>query len=87
MIVGEAPGFNEDRQGEPFVGAAGKLLDGIVARLLPGSLGKLPVAAANRILELPHHVYPALLDGDDHGGIGLFHHAKDTLGAILAGTG
>ena len=27
MIVGEAPGFNEDRQGEPFVGPAGKLLD------------------------------------------------------------
>ncbi|TME69098.1 MAG: uracil-DNA glycosylase, partial [Chloroflexi bacterium] len=27
LIVGEAPGFNEDRQGEPFVGAAGKLLD------------------------------------------------------------
>jgi len=27
MIVGEAPGFNEDRQGEPFVGAAGRLLD------------------------------------------------------------
>lgn len=27
MIVGEAPGENEDRQGEPFVGAAGQLLD------------------------------------------------------------
>lgn len=27
MIVGEAPGQNEDQQGEPFVGAAGKLLD------------------------------------------------------------
>jgi DNA polymerase len=27
MFVGEAPGFNEDRQGEPFVGAAGKLLN------------------------------------------------------------
>lgn len=26
MFVGEAPGFHEDRQGEPFVGAAGKLL-------------------------------------------------------------
>src|SRR5207248_5891072 len=26
-IVGEAPGQNEDQQGEPFVGAAGKLLD------------------------------------------------------------
>jgi uracil-DNA glycosylase family 4 len=27
MVVGEAPGFNEDVQGQPFVGAAGKLLD------------------------------------------------------------
>src|SRR2546428_7378955 len=27
VIVGEAPGQNEDLQGEPFVGAAGKLLD------------------------------------------------------------
>ncbi len=27
MIVGEAPGFNEDKQGEPFVGRAGQLLN------------------------------------------------------------
>jgi DNA polymerase len=27
MFVGEAPGFHEDRQGVPFVGQAGKLLD------------------------------------------------------------
>ena len=27
MIVGEAPGANEDRQGEPFVGRAGQLLN------------------------------------------------------------
>jgi DNA polymerase len=27
MFVGEAPGANEDKQGLPFVGAAGKLLD------------------------------------------------------------
>ena len=33
MIVGEAPGVNEDRQGEPFVGAAGKLLDTLLARI------------------------------------------------------
>lgn len=26
MFVGEAPGFHEDRQGEPFVGQAGRLL-------------------------------------------------------------
>ena len=27
MIVGEAPGYYEDQKGEPFVGAAGQLLD------------------------------------------------------------
>ena len=27
MFVGEAPGANEDKQGEPFVGAAGKFLN------------------------------------------------------------
>lgn len=31
MFVGEAPGFYEDKQGEPFVGAAGKLLNDLLA--------------------------------------------------------
>ena len=31
MFVGEAPGFHEDKQGVPFVGAAGKLLDQLLA--------------------------------------------------------
>ena len=34
MFVGEAPGFYEDKQGEPFVGAAGKLLNELL-----GSIG------------------------------------------------
>jgi uracil-DNA glycosylase len=33
MIVGEAPGESEDLQGEPFVGAAGKLLDNMLRAL------------------------------------------------------
>jgi len=33
MFVGEAPGFYEDRQGKPFVGAAGKLLDRLLAEI------------------------------------------------------
>ncbi|HSI60855.1 MAG TPA: uracil-DNA glycosylase [Ideonella sp.] len=33
MIVGEAPGENEDRQGEPFVGKAGQLLDNMLRAL------------------------------------------------------
>lgn len=32
LIVGEAPGKNEDLQGEPFVGAAGKKLDVLLER-------------------------------------------------------
>ncbi|HEX7264300.1 MAG TPA: uracil-DNA glycosylase [Candidatus Dormibacteraeota bacterium] len=44
MIVGEAPGFNEDRQGEPFVGVAGKLLDTLLARI---GLGRQDVYITN----------------------------------------
>jgi DNA polymerase len=33
MFVGEAPGFHEDRQGKPFVGAAGKLLDRLLGEI------------------------------------------------------
>ena len=33
LIVGEAPGENEDIQGEPFVGQAGKLLDNMLKAL------------------------------------------------------
>lgn len=30
VLIGEAPGFNEDMQGKPFVGRAGQLLDKIL---------------------------------------------------------
>ncbi|HZQ62755.1 MAG TPA: uracil-DNA glycosylase [Casimicrobiaceae bacterium] len=33
MFVGEAPGAEEDAQGEPFVGQAGKLLDAMLAAI------------------------------------------------------
>ena len=33
LLIGEAPGRNEDLQGEPFVGQAGKLLDKILASI------------------------------------------------------
>lgn len=46
MFVGEAPGFHEDKQGYPFVGQAGKLLD----RLLAGiGLSRADVYIANVI--------------------------------------
>lgn len=33
VFIGEAPGKNEDVQGVPFVGAAGKNLDGLLGRI------------------------------------------------------
>ena len=36
MIIGEAPGAEEDRRGEPFVGRAGQLLDSMLRALGPG---------------------------------------------------
>jgi uracil-DNA glycosylase family 4 len=46
MFVGEAPGFHEDKQGFPFVGQAGKLLD----RLLEGiGLARADVYIANTL--------------------------------------
>jgi len=33
LLIGEAPGANEDAQGEPFVGRAGKLLDDMLAMI------------------------------------------------------
>jgi DNA polymerase len=33
MVVGEAPGADEDRQGEPFVGRAGQLLNAMLAAI------------------------------------------------------
>jgi uracil-DNA glycosylase len=33
MFVGEAPGFHEDQQGRPFVGAAGQFLESLLASI------------------------------------------------------
>jgi len=33
MFIGEAPGFHEDKQGEPFVGAAGQLLNQLLGEI------------------------------------------------------
>lgn len=37
VFVGEGPGYNEDQQGQPFVGAAGQLLDKMI-----GAMGYRP---------------------------------------------
>ncbi|GCL63951.1 uracil-DNA glycosylase [Pseudaquabacterium pictum] len=46
MVVGEAPGEQEDMQGEPFVGAAGQLLDRMLAAL---GLGRGEAAPAQQV--------------------------------------
>ena len=33
MFIGEGPGFHEDRQGRPFVGAAGQFLEELLASI------------------------------------------------------
>jgi uracil-DNA glycosylase len=33
LFIGEAPGFHEDKQGKPFVGAAGQLLDRLLGEI------------------------------------------------------
>lgn len=33
MLIGQCPGFHEDRQGRPFVGRAGQLLDELLASI------------------------------------------------------
>ena len=44
MFIGEGPGFQEDRAGEPFVGHAGQLLDRILQSI---GLSRLTVYIAN----------------------------------------
>jgi DNA polymerase len=46
MIVGEAPGEQEDRQGEPFVGRAGQLLDRMLAAI---DLTRAPESADKQV--------------------------------------
>lgn len=44
MFVGEAPGFHEDKQGEPFVGAAGQLLTKLIEQKLDLSRSDVYIA-------------------------------------------
>jgi len=44
LVIGEAPGADEDRQGEPFVGRAGQLLNAMLAAV---GLGREQVYIAN----------------------------------------
>jgi uracil-DNA glycosylase len=50
MFVGEAPGYHEDKQGRPFVGAAGKLLEELLASI---GLAREQVFIANVLKSRP----------------------------------
>ncbi len=47
MIIGEAPGAEEDERGEPFVGQAGRLLDSMLAAIGLTRSGQANVYIAN----------------------------------------
>jgi len=60
MFIGEAPGYHEDRQGEPFVGAAGQLL----TKMLEGiGLRREDVYIANVLKCLGYDAMVQLADG------------------------
>lgn len=52
MIIGEAPGAEEDRQGEPFVGRAGQLLNSMLKAV---GLTREQVFIANILKSRPPH--------------------------------
>jgi uracil-DNA glycosylase family 4 len=50
MFIGEAPGFNEDQMGRPFVGRAGQLLEKLLAKV---GLGRKDVYITNVVKHRP----------------------------------
>jgi uracil-DNA glycosylase len=67
MVIGEAPGMDEDRQGEPFVGRAGQLLNAMLKAIglkreqvfIAKLRGQLHRIAGNRPMIVTYH--PAYL--------------------------
>jgi uracil-DNA glycosylase family 4 len=61
MFIGEAPGFHEDKQGEPFVGAAGQLLTRMLDEVV--GVGRDDVYICNVIKCLRYNANVQLADG------------------------
>src|SRR6058998_1192545 len=59
LFVGEAPGFHEDKQGLPFVGQAGKLLEKLLAGI---GLARSDVYIANVVKCLRYNALVQLGD-------------------------
>jgi DNA polymerase len=55
MLVGEQPGDREDREGRPFVGPAGELLDEALAS---AGINRQAVYLTNAVKHFRHHVGP-----------------------------
>lgn len=62
MFVGEGPGYNEDIQGEPFVGAAGQLLDKMLGAI---NLDRTQVYIANVVKCRPPQNRDPLIEEQD----------------------
>jgi uracil-DNA glycosylase len=60
MFIGEAPGFHEDKQGIPFVGAAGQLLNRL---LVESGIAREEVYIANVVKCLRYNAQVQLADG------------------------
>ena len=66
MFVGEGPGFNEDKQGRPFVGAAGQFLNELLASI---GLRREDVFITNMVKCRPPNnrdPFPGELEACDH---------------------
>ena len=63
MVIGEAPGAEEDRQGEPFVGRAGQLLNSM---LRAAGFGRPQVYIANVLKCRPPNNRDPAADETDH---------------------
>jgi len=66
MFIGEAPGFNEDKTGKPFVGRAGILLQELLVELDAVKLGIYITNVAKH--RPPNNRKPTLLEMDTCGG-------------------
>src|SRR5262245_13479279 len=60
MFIGEGPGFHEDKQGEPFVGPAGQLLNQVLGEI---GLGREQVYINNVVMCLRYNAHVQLGDG------------------------
>src|SRR6266516_2662089 len=60
MFIGEGPGYHEDKQGEPFVGAAGQLLNRMLAEI---GIERRETYIANVIKCLRYNALVQLEDG------------------------